>query len=321
MTKRTGFALALIMLALSALACSLMNPDSAADLSADDLVAEVEDSHGSLVSGSDDSEDTSDSGASLDPDVTEPTAEPTAKPTVEPTPEPTDVPEPATLSRDDVLSPGFIAIYDCTLDVDQLQPEGRGKQTLQERFTFTVEDSGQLMVVRENFSYDFVDDPILADPQNEHERKFMMVYAPYIWLPPEGQTQSIPASSYVGGDNPVFTWTFDGYDVVPAGEETLTTFEIPLDTIFYMGEMPYTWVQDNGYNRIERQYVRRMYFNYEANTGILIKVDVQDDLVACTTTDEDWVDLDCPGTGMMDHYYCELAGISTDLVDVMDASQ
>ncbi|MBN1119615.1 MAG: hypothetical protein JXJ17_00930 [Anaerolineae bacterium] len=321
MTKRTGFALALIMLALSALACSLMNPDSAADLSADDLVAEVEDSHGSLVSGSEDSEDTSNSGASLDPDVTEPTAEPTTKPTVEPTPEPTDVPEMGPLGRDDVLKPGFTAIYDCTIATDQLQPEGRGKSTDQERYTFTVEDSGDLMVVRENFGYGFVRDPELADPQNEHERKFEMVFAPHIWLPPEGQAVTIPASSYVAGDNPVFTWTFDGYEVFPAGEETLSALDIPVDTIFYAGEMAYSWSQDDGYNRIEQQYVRRMYFNYEANTGILVKVDVQDDLVACTTTDEDWVDLDCPGTGMMDHYTCELAGISTDLVDVMDASQ
>jgi hypothetical protein len=316
MTKRTGFALVLIMLALSTLACRALFP-SAPKIDPNVLAGELEEEYEEMGEGPDVGEYPADPGVSLNPDLLDPTAEPT----IEPTPVPTDVPEMGPISREDVLRPGFIAIYDCTIATDQLQPEGRGKSTDQERYTFTVEDSGDLMVVHENFGYGFVRDPELADPQNEHERKFEMVFAPHIWLPPEGQTVSIPASSYVSGDNPVFTWTFDGYDVVPAGEETLTSFEIPLDTTFYMGEMPYTWVSDDGYNRIERQYVRRMYFNYEANTGILVKVDVQDDLVACTTTDEDWVDLDCPGTGMMDHYYCELAGISTDLIDVMDASQ
>ena len=321
MSKRTLFTFVLVMLVLSTLACSLMRPESAADLSADDLVEEIEDSHGALVSGSNDSADTDDSGSSLDPDLPDPTAEPPAKPTAEPTSVPTDVPEIGPLSRDDVLKPGFTAIYDCTIATDQLQPEGRGKSTDQERYTFTVEDSGDLMVVRENFGYGFVRDPELADPQNEHERKFEMVFAPHIWLPPEGQTVSIPASGYVSGDNPVFTWTFDGYDVVPAGEETLSALDIPVDTIFYMGEMPYTWLQDNGYDQIERQYVRSMSYNYEANTGILIKSEVQDDLVGCTTTDVGWEDLDCPGTGMMHHYTCELVGISTDLFDYMEAGQ
>jgi hypothetical protein len=236
-------------------------------------------------------------------------AEPTVEPTPEPTPEPTD--EPA-LTCADILQPGFMAVYECGGGMWQLMPEGRGKGDTADRYTYTVSDDGVLMVERHELTYDMVIPPAPAVAENDMLREFTLMHAPALCLPPEAEELTIPASQHAPGDGEII-WSYEAYEVAPVDLMPMVVMGIDLEAVVYQSQNTFSYVNDDGYNRVEQEYSRDLLFYYDAETGMLLQSESYEYLDDCSTTDDEYGHLDCPGTGLYNFNICELIGASFDL--------
>ncbi|MBN1122807.1 MAG: hypothetical protein JXJ17_17150 [Anaerolineae bacterium] len=303
--------LVLIMVVLASLACNLgaiskramgIEPDE------EEESFEPDDYHSAAVEGepADDTESAAPAPDTAQEESAE--VEPTVEPTPEPTPEPTEEP---VLNCVDLLVPGFKAVYECGGGMWQLMPEGRGKGDTADQYTFTVSDDGVLMVERHELTYDMVIPPVPAVAENDMLREFTLMHAPALCLP-EVEELTIPASQHAPGDGEI-VWSYDAYYVTPVGEAPFPVMGTTLTATSYESSNAFTYVNDDGYNRVEQWYSRHLLFYYDAETGLLLHSESFEYLDDCSTTDDEFGHLDCPGTGLHNYNICELIEISLDL--------
>jgi len=161
-------------------------------------------------------------------------------------------------------------------------------------------------------TYDMVVPPEPAAAEDDTRRKFTLMNSPGLCLPPEGEVQLIPESQHVSDDGE-YIWTYEAYEVAPVDVLPMVVMGIELEAVGYQAQNTFSYVRDDGYNRVEQEYSRDLLFYYDAETGMLLQSESYEYLDDCSTTDDEYGYLDCPGTGLYNFNICELIGATFEL--------